>query len=218
MALSNQQIERYSRQIIVPGVGGIAQERLLASKAALVGEAADLEPALLYLAGAGTGEIVLCSSSTGDPRTETAAAHARALNPDVRVTVVAALTQRADVMLALVGSEASRIAAERANQQRTAGAIVCARLDSPGRLAVIPSLPPCLVCAEAELLSRYQQRAEHAHLIGALATTEALKLMLGVAASKLPTLVEFSGFETVSKRPAHRSDCGVCGSGSDLGR
>ena len=65
MALSNEQIERYSRQIIVPGVGSTGQERLLAARLVIAGELAD--ETLPYHA-------VLCGSAL-------ARAHARSGDP-----------------------------------------------------------------------------------------------------------------------------------------
>ncbi len=59
MALSDTQIERFSRQIILPQVGGRGQERLLRSSVALAGDRALLEIAALSLAGAGIGRIIL---------------------------------------------------------------------------------------------------------------------------------------------------------------
>jgi adenylyltransferase/sulfurtransferase len=59
VALTNRQIDRYSRQLIVDKFGGLAQERLLASRVLLLANSPDLETVLSYLVGAGVGRIDL---------------------------------------------------------------------------------------------------------------------------------------------------------------
>jgi len=51
--LNEQQIERYSRQIILEEVGGAGQEKLLSSKVLIVCAGGLCAPAGLYLASAG---------------------------------------------------------------------------------------------------------------------------------------------------------------------
>jgi molybdopterin/thiamine biosynthesis adenylyltransferase len=102
MSLTEQQIERYSRHIILPEVGGKGQERLLAGKVLLVGAGGLGSPAALYLAAAGVGtigvmdadvvdltnlqrQVIHTTADLGTPKVESAAAKMRAINPDVNV-------------------------------------------------------------------------------------------------------------------------------------
>lgn len=102
MNLSEQQIERYSRHIILPEVGGKGQERLLAGKVLLVGAGGLGSPAGLYLAAAGVGTIGIMDADVvdlsnlqrqvahatpdiGRPKVDSAAEKFRAINPDVSV-------------------------------------------------------------------------------------------------------------------------------------
>ena len=57
--LTEQQIARYSRQIILQPVGGKGQQRLLSASAAIVGRGEMATTAALYLTAAGIGEITL---------------------------------------------------------------------------------------------------------------------------------------------------------------
>src|SRR5450830_122765 len=66
MSLTEQQIERYSRHIILPEVGGKGQEQLLAGKVLLVGAGGLGCPAGLYLAAAGVGTIGIMDADVVD--------------------------------------------------------------------------------------------------------------------------------------------------------
>jgi len=57
MDFREDQIQRYSRHIILPEVGGAGQERLLAAKVAIVGAGGLGSPVGYYLAAAGVGTI-----------------------------------------------------------------------------------------------------------------------------------------------------------------
>ena len=66
MALNEQQIERYSRHIILEQVGGTGQEKLLESKVLIVGAGGLGSPAALYLAAAGVGTIGIIDADNVD--------------------------------------------------------------------------------------------------------------------------------------------------------
>ncbi|MBI2368930.1 MAG: molybdopterin-synthase adenylyltransferase MoeB [Deltaproteobacteria bacterium] len=102
MRFTEEQIRRYSRHIILPEVGGKGQERLLASRALLIGAGGLGSPAAYYLAAAGIGtlgivdfddvdlsnlqrQILHRTDDVGRPKVESAREALQALNPDVRV-------------------------------------------------------------------------------------------------------------------------------------
>lgn len=92
MALTDVQIERYSRQILLPEIGGHGQEKLLRSTATVVGVGSLAKAIVPYLAGAGIGRL-LVRPGAGEEASAAAQLAARAvqINPDVRADVDAPL-------------------------------------------------------------------------------------------------------------------------------
>lgn len=92
--LSDEQIERYSRQIILPQVGGKGQEKLLGAKVLVHASGALHAAALHYLAAAGVGTLGVFSAARDDILTalsssqDTDSRHVLArLNPDCAIVV-----------------------------------------------------------------------------------------------------------------------------------
>lgn len=66
MQLTNEQLERYSRHIILEKVGGKGQKKFLAAKVLIIGTGGLGAPAAMYLAAAGIGTIGLVDFDTVD--------------------------------------------------------------------------------------------------------------------------------------------------------
>lgn len=112
MSLSESERQRYSRQILLPGIGAEGQEKLKASRILLVGVGGLGSPASLYLAAAGVGtlglidddrvsmsnlqrQILYDDQSAGEKKVTEAKRRLIALNPHIEIkTYDEALTQK----------------------------------------------------------------------------------------------------------------------------
>lgn len=125
MTLSDAQLDRYARHIVLREIGGEGQIRLRAAHVAIVGAGGIGSPAIQYLAAAGIGRLTIIdddrvslsnlqrqilygSDDVGALKGERAATRISALNPDTAVTIHAtrldannakALLEGADVAL-----------------------------------------------------------------------------------------------------------------------
>lgn len=103
--MNDQQLLRYSRQIMLPDVDIDGQEKLLAARVFIIGLGGLGSPVAMYLAAAGVGHLVLADFDTvdlsnlqrqiahttdriGQTKVESAAHSVRALNPDVQITCI----------------------------------------------------------------------------------------------------------------------------------
>ena len=191
MPLTAAQIERYSRQIIVPGLGGRGQERVAAARILLVGDARDIEAPLSYLVASGVGAVAVRTSGRWNLAEKIA--EMRRLNGDVTVTAASGPLGGIELALLMVGSDAARKVCDEVALDRDIGALVIARLDAPGTIVVMPSLRS----AGSSLPRVVGARAEAADFIAMLAAAEVFKLLAGYAENPAPVTIDFDGYGTI---------------------
>ena len=123
MALTDDQLDRYARHIILKEVGGAGQQALLNASVVVVGAGGIGSPVIQYLAAAGIGRLrlidddvvdlsnlqrqtIFAMADIGRPKVEAAADWVRAANSDVTVEPVRARIDADNVRELLAGADA----------------------------------------------------------------------------------------------------------------
>jgi adenylyltransferase/sulfurtransferase len=105
MFLTDAQLDRYARHIILKEIGGAGQMRLLSAQVAIIGAGGIGSPAIQYLAAAGVGTIrvidddivalsnlqrqtLFDTADIGRPKAEAAMTAVARLNPDVKLVPI----------------------------------------------------------------------------------------------------------------------------------
>lgn len=120
MAFSNEQLERYSRHIILKEVGVKGQKRLLESKVLIIGAGGLGAPAALYLAAAGVGtigiadadevdlsnlqrQVIHTSNDVGKAKVQSARETMEAINPEIQVNTYRTFVDSKNIMNLISG-------------------------------------------------------------------------------------------------------------------
>lgn len=197
MTLTDAQLERYARHIVLKEIGGAGQARLLSGHVALVGAGGIGSPAIQYLAAAGVGtlrvidddavalsnlqrQVLFGTADIDAPKAEAAVAAVARLTPDVHVIPIlqrltadnAALMLR-DVDVIIDGSDSfeTRLAVADAAQRLRIPLVSAAVGQFEGQLAVYRGWEadkPCYRCLVGGDPGRAEASCAEQGVMGAL--------------------------------------------------
>jgi adenylyltransferase/sulfurtransferase len=197
LTLSDDQLERYARHIVLKEIGGAGQSRLLAAHVVLVGAGGIGSPAIQYLAAAGVGRLTVIdddavalsnlqrqtlfgTADLGSAKVEVAQAAVARLNPDVvfapvsqRLTTenVEALLAGADVIIDGCDNFATRLAVADAALRLRIPLVSAAVGQFEGQLAVYRGWEndkPCYRCLVGDDPDRPDASCADQGVLGAL--------------------------------------------------
>jgi len=173
--MNDDQLLRYSRQILLSQVDVEGQERLLASRALIIGMGGLGSPVAMYMAAAGVGQLVIVdhdevdltnlqrqivhtTAAVGRPKVESAYETLHGLNPDIEITSIPmqlneqALAEQvalADVVVDATDNFPTRIAVNQACISQQTPLVWGAAVRMEGQISVVdPGSPeaPCYQC------------------------------------------------------------------------
>ena len=177
--MHDHQLQRYSRQILMPQIDFEGQQKLLQSHAVIIGLGGLGSPASLYLASAGVGRLTLVdfdtvelsnlqrqiihrTSDLGRPKIESARDNLLDLNPDICIDTLPGpldehallhAVQNADIVLDCTDNFAARHAINRASVAARKPLVSAAAIRFEGQLSVFDpriDTSPCYHCLYPE--------------------------------------------------------------------
>jgi molybdopterin-synthase adenylyltransferase len=197
MSLSEAEVARYARQLVLPSLDEGAQERVNVSRVHVVGAGPSGGPAMLYLAQAGVGTIYVddggdvvegdeaawlyAPDDIGEPRLMAAMAAVSRATAFAKARPYA--TTGAMPTAVLVCGPTRGIARVAADRARLAGLphVVAVAQGSGGEIVSVPSGAPCYSCGSRPGAGAMAQPAIQA-AVGVLGALELILMLAGVGA------------------------------------
>lgn len=223
--LSQEELERYARQIMLPSIGKHGQERLRSAKVCVAGIGGLGSASAHYLVAAGVGQVRIVdrdrvelsnlnrqilhwSRDLGKAKTGSAADKLSGLNPHCFVEPVtaeineenaAAIVSDCSIIIdALDNIETRKILSK--ISVRTGIPFIYGGIDGFNGMAssFIPGTTPCFECLFSHIDGKKKAGGvigAAAGIIGSIQALEAIKVILGLGASLAGKLLYFSGMD-----------------------
>ncbi len=172
--MEDNQLLRFSRQIMLPSIGVEGQEKLLGARVLIVGLGGLGSPVAMYLAAAGVGELILVdfdkvdltnlqrqiihtTDRIGTKKVESARQALMALNPECRITTIDQLLESEEIAQQVAGVDlvidgtdnfSTRFAINSACVASRTPLVSGAAIRMEGQVSVFTGLPgdPCYHC------------------------------------------------------------------------
>jgi adenylyltransferase/sulfurtransferase len=225
MALSDAEVARYARQLVLPAMGEEAQERLRSARVRVVGGGLATVPALYYLAAAGVGTLwvddpeaiapgdgagwAFGAADAGRPRGAAAAEFAAAASALVKAEVFRPGSRPTAMLVCGANADVSRALADEARLLQLPH--VVADVDGQGGSATtVPVGAACYACATRPGLGA-APTPEGAATVGALAALELVLLVTGASLEPRARRIEIFRGTPLTRATARQAGCACNG-------
>jgi len=225
MALSDVEIGRYARQLLLPGMGEAAQELLRGARIRISGGGLAMAPAVYYLAAAGVGTIwiddpdevkpgtgagfALGPADLGRQRGAALVEFARGVNGLVAVDLFRPGSRPTALLVCGASLDISRAIADEARLLQLPH--VVADVDGQGGAATsVPVGAPCYSCAARPGLGA-AATAEGGATVGALAALELVLLVTGASLEPRARRIEVFRGTPLVRATARQAGCACAG-------
>ncbi len=222
--LSNSDLEKYDRQMMIPGWGREGQRKLKSSKVVVVGTGGLGSPALLYLAAAGVGKLVIVDKErfefsnlnrqvlgweedVGRNKAEAASEKLRSLNSSVEaVPLIEEINEEnvdriidgANVVVDALDNWRTRFTLNRGCVKNMIPLVHAGIFGLEGQITtIVPRSGPCLQCIVPEPpreIARFPVVGATPAFFAALQVIEAIKLIVGIGEPLVGKLLVFDGW------------------------
>ncbi len=220
--LTNEELERYDRQIMIPGLGEKGQEKLKQARVVIAGAGGLGSPAAIYLTAAGVGtiriidhdkvelsnlnrQILHWDKDVGRDKVESAREKLSPLNRNVRIETVKETITEANVSRLVAGCDViidamdnlpTRFVLNKAAVENRIAFVHGAVYGLEGRvMTVLPGRSACLRCVYRGLIppQKFPVIGVTPAVIGCIQATEAIKCITGLGQLLANRLLIYDG-------------------------